>query len=281
MLTRICWRLVDVVSRMFHPDERDAVCGDLAESRATGGQALRDVLGLVIRREAELWKDWHPWLALTGLVGAAATLLSEIAFQFDSAIVLQVRTYWRHGVHFGTGLSVGEDAVYLVCLFLALLAWSWTSGFVLGSLSGRCTWLTGTLFCLVVQSYSLRLILPRGLTLPGAQLWELLLNLFFIMSVPMLPFLVAAIWGMNRGARMRALELRHALPLAAAIAILTSLVTWTSGWYETVRQVWSEGAWRPIPWPTRLLPLAIVSWPVIYLLGTTWFKEIKNEWRVS
>ena len=215
MLTRICWRLVDIIARMLHPDERDAVCGDLAESGATGGQALRDVFGLVIRRQAELWKDWHPWLALTGLVGVAATLLSEIAFQFDASIVLQVRTYWRHGVHFGTGLTVREDAVYLGCLFLALFAWSWTSGFVLGSLSGRCAWLNGTLFCLVVQSYALRLILPRGLTLPSKQLWELVLNLFFIMSVPMLPFLVAAIWGMNRGARMPTLQLRHAILLAA------------------------------------------------------------------
>src|ERR1700722_8697224 len=147
MLTWICWRLGDSVARTLDPVERAAVRGDLAESGAAGGQALRDVLGLVIRRQAGLWKDWHQWLALTGLVGIAATLLSEFVFQFDTAIVLQVRTYWRHGVHFGTGLSVSEDAVYLGCLFLALLAWSWTSGFVLGSLSGSCTWLTGTLFC--------------------------------------------------------------------------------------------------------------------------------------
>jgi hypothetical protein len=282
MLTQICWRLVDIVSRMLHPDERDAVCGDLAESGATGGQALGDVLGLVIRREAELWKDWHPWLAVTGLVGLAGTLLGEIAFQFDAEIVLQVRTYWRHGVHFGTGLSVGEDAVYLGCLFLALLAWSWTSGFVLGSLSGRATWLTGTLFCLVVHSHPqfVLLLLGKRASL-GTHIWEVVLNLLVMMSIPTLPFLSAAIWGMNRGARMRTLQLRHALLLATAIAVLTSLVTWTSGWYETVRQVWSEGVWRPIPWPTRLLPLAIVSWPVIYLLGTTWFKEMKNEWRLN
>ena len=209
----------------------------------------------------------------------AGTLLSEIAFQFDAAIVQQVWTYWRHGVHFGTGLSVREDAVYLGCLFLALLTWSWTSGFVLGSLSGRATWLTGALFCLAVQCSSvLRLFFGnasfRGATLPG------LVHMALSMSVPMVPFLLAAIWGMNRGVRMRALQLRHAILLAAVIAVLTSLVTWTSGWYETVRQVWSEGAWRPIPWPTRLLPLAIVSLPVIYLLGTTGFKEMKNEWRV-
>jgi hypothetical protein len=126
----------------------------------------------------------------------------------------------------------------LVCLFLALFWWLWTSGFVLGSLSGRATRLTGTLFCLVVHSwYSLRLILPRGLTLPRAQLWETVLNLFFMMTVPMLPFLAAAIWGMNRGVRLRALGFRQALLLAASFAALTSLVSWTSGWCmrESVR----------------------------------------------
>ena len=268
MLTQICWRLSDIVSRMLNRDERDAVCGDLVESGAAGGQALRDVLGLVIRRQAELWKDWHPWLALGGLAGVAGVLLSDIAFRFDAAIVLQVRTYWRHGVHFGTGLSIGEDAVYLACLFLALFSWSWTSGFLLGSLSGRATWLTGALFCLVVHSwYSLRLILPRGLTLPGAQLWEVVLNLLFMMSIPMLPFLAAAIWGMQRGVRLRALGFRQALLLAASVAALTSLVTWTSGWYERVREIWSEGEWHAVPWPTRLLPLAMVGWPVAYMLA--------------
>jgi hypothetical protein len=281
-MTHFCWWFVDILSRMLEPDERDAVLGDLVESGATGGQALRDVMGLVVRRQAALRKDWHPWLALAGLVGVAGVLLSEIAFQFDAAIDLQVRTYWRHGVHFGTGLSVGEDVVYLVCLFLGLFSWLWVSGFVLGSLSGRATWLTGTLFCLVVQSsYILRLLLPRGLTLPGAQLWALVLHMLRT-SIPILPFLLAAIWGMNRGAQLRALRFQQVVLLAAIIVVLTSLVTWTTGWYETVRVTWSEGAWHAIPWPRRLLPLATVSWPVAYMLATSSWRrwhESKGEER--
>lgn len=242
-------RLMDILSRALQPDERDAVRGDLTESGVTGGQALLDVMGLVVRRQAELWKDWHPWLALAGLVGLAGVLLSEMAFQFDGEILLQVRTYWRHGVHFGTGLSVGEDAVYFVLLFLALVSWSWAGGFLLGSLSGRSTLITGALFCLVIT-------------------WPVVVHLALSMSLLLLPFLLAAIWGMKRGCRMRALQFRQALLLAAVVVILTALLTWTSGWYETVRQVWSEGAWQPIPWPRRLLPVATVSWPVAYMLTT-------------
>jgi hypothetical protein len=38
MMTRVCWRLVDILSLTLHPDERDVVRGDLAESGAAGLQ---------------------------------------------------------------------------------------------------------------------------------------------------------------------------------------------------------------------------------------------------
>ncbi|MBZ5634636.1 MAG: hypothetical protein LAO55_16045 [Acidobacteriia bacterium] len=56
------------MSRMLEPDEREASRGDLAESGEHGGQALLGLVGLVVRRQAALWKDWRPWLALVGLV---------------------------------------------------------------------------------------------------------------------------------------------------------------------------------------------------------------------
>ena len=66
-MSRICWWLVDVVSRALTADERDVVLGDFAESGETGGQALRAVLGLVVRRQAAMYRDWWPWLASIGL----------------------------------------------------------------------------------------------------------------------------------------------------------------------------------------------------------------------
>src|SRR5258708_17255978 len=59
-------------------------------------------------------------------------------------------------------------------------------------------------------------------------------------------------------------RIRQTFLLAAVIAILTSLVTWTGGWYETAHEIWSQGVWRGVPWQTRLLPLALVSWPAGY-----------------
>src|SRR5580692_6192810 len=74
-MTQSCWWLVDIASRMLEADERDAVRGDLEESGETGGQALRDLLGLVARRQAALWRDWQAWLGLIGLAAPLGLLL--------------------------------------------------------------------------------------------------------------------------------------------------------------------------------------------------------------
>ena len=74
-MNRIGWRLVEITSQVLEPSERDAVRGDLAESSETTGQALRGVLGLVLRRQAALWKDWRPWVILTALIFPVAMLL--------------------------------------------------------------------------------------------------------------------------------------------------------------------------------------------------------------
>ena len=51
-MTRVCWWLVEIVSRTLDPDEREAVRGDLAELGQPAGRVLVEVAGLAIRR----WK---------------------------------------------------------------------------------------------------------------------------------------------------------------------------------------------------------------------------------
>lgn len=92
-MTRICWWLVNIVSRLLEPDERDAVRGDFAESSETGGRALRDVLGLVVRRQVTLWKDWRPWLALAGLVGPLGMLLSLVSRRSADGSAIHIWMY--------------------------------------------------------------------------------------------------------------------------------------------------------------------------------------------
>src|ERR1700721_2634919 len=53
-MNRPAWWLVEIVSRLLAPDEREAVNGDFAESGESGAQALLGALGLVARRQIEL-----------------------------------------------------------------------------------------------------------------------------------------------------------------------------------------------------------------------------------
>ena len=152
MMTRICWRMVDISSRMLEPDERDAVRGDLAESGTTGGQALRDVLGLVIRRQATLWTDWRPWLTLVGLVLPLGMLLSIVSKSTADGTSVYI---WMYANNWDWDLArnPGFRYEFVHCIpvvfmpLVSLVCSSWISGFVLGSVSRRVARLNAVLFC--------------------------------------------------------------------------------------------------------------------------------------
>ena len=268
-MNRICWWFVDALSQVLEPSEREVVRGDFTESGESGRRALCGVLGLVVRRQAALWTNWRPWLALVGLVGAVAGVLSEIAFKLDVDISQQAQAYLHYGVRLETGLTAGQDIVHLAVLSAALLLWSWVSGFVLASLSDRAIWLTGVLFYFVVlDSFTARLLISGNAKFDNARVAWIILEALLPLDIVRALFSVAVISGVSRGLRLRTFEIRQTCSLAVVVVILTSLVTLTSGWYETAHETWSGGVWRGVPWRTRLLPLAIASWPVGYMLAT-------------
>lgn len=124
---KLCWWLVDKLSRMLEPSERDAVCGDLAELGLTGGQAFRDLLGLIARRQAALWKDWRPWLALLGIAVPLGLLLTRDSHQIGGSLSRHLWTWWRYGVRYETGLTPAGDVTVFVCGALALVFSSWSA----------------------------------------------------------------------------------------------------------------------------------------------------------
>jgi hypothetical protein len=268
IVTRFCWRLVDILSGILDADERQAVRGDLAESGESVVRATGDVLSLIVRRQIGLWKEWQPWLALLGVACLAGLLLSRIAFRFNVDLGQQLMAYYN-GVHFGTLLTPQQDMAWLLCLAIALLLWSWTCGFVLGSLSGRAVWLTWSVFYLMVLDSALvRFILSGNIILGDPQPLRLLMAATLPLNPASFLFSLSALWGTFVGVRRQVLPGRAAYVMASAITVFTILVTWMSGWYETAHEVWSGGAWHGDSWTARLLPFALVSWPVAYLLAT-------------
>jgi hypothetical protein len=273
-MTRVGGWLLSVLASALEPAEHEVVLGDVAESGGGIGAAVRDLLGLIVRRQAGLWMVWRPWLALIGISGLAGIPLSRIAFRLNVDLGQQLMAYQKFGVHFETGLTVRKDLEYLLCLASALLLWSWMCGFVLGSLSGRAVWLTWSVFYLVsLDSAWARFVLFGNLVLRDPQPLRLLMAVTLPLSIAGLLFSIPALFGAVLGVRRRILPLRHAYLLGAAVAILTILTIWMSGWYENAHVVWSGGAWPPVSWQTRLLPFLLVSWPAVYLVATAYRQE--------
>src|SRR5262245_47725571 len=94
IMSGFSWLLVDLLSALLEPDERNAVLGDLTESRASGSRALWDVLGLVCRRQLTLWAGFRPWLAVVAIILPLGMLLSHVSRWFADTTVLYTSHYW-------------------------------------------------------------------------------------------------------------------------------------------------------------------------------------------
>lgn len=267
-MMRLGWSLLSFVARALEPPERDVVLGDLAESGASSGLAMRDLLGLVVRRQVGLWASWRPWLVLFGLCGLAGVSLSRIVFRLNVDL-------HKYAAHYATSLTASQEVAFLLCLASALLVWSWTCGFVLGSLSGRAVWLTWSVFYFVVlDSAWARFVLAGNIILRNPRTHEavldspqgilrLLMATTLPLSIAALLFLFPALFGAFVGARWRILPARHTYLIGAVNIALAILATWATGWYDPAHL---PAEWPGIPWPVRLVPFLFVSWPAAYLL---------------
>ena len=236
-MSRTCWWLVDLVSRLLEPDERDAVRGDLAESGEAAGRALGGVFGLVVRRQAGLWKDWRPWLALVGVVVPLGLLLGLNSVWIGRSYDLYLWIAGNYGaidpaILRDTGLSVGRGMVLLACHSLLLGCWSWSAGFALGALSRGAMRVNGVLFCAM-------LLLGEGWGAPkhhyyvaGAAFAKTLSSALLPLALLAVLVLVPSVWGMYEGRRRSTLNLPHAILWTAAMGILTALGPSALWWWN-------------------------------------------------
>jgi hypothetical protein len=141
-MSRFCWWLTDLVSRTLEPDEREAVRGDLAESGETSWQAFLDVLGLALRRQSALWMNWPPWLVLVGLVLPLGVLLCLTSRRDADHSAIYLWLYvnnWDPSFLSNPGFrhELAQHIGAILTGYFTLFCWSWSSGFLLGSVSRR------------------------------------------------------------------------------------------------------------------------------------------------
>lgn len=227
MMSRIAWKLVGLVSELLEQDESDAVVGDLMEGGESGWRGLWEVFGLVFRRQAAHWKSPQPWLAGFVVAFPCSYLLMHVSISVTCTYerLVNHRTYacWHTG-HEGFPL--------LLCHILLLIAWSWSGGYIVGSVSRRTLWMSAALsvvpaaFCMCMWSS----VFPSRLCL-------------FL-------FLLPAIAGVQRGLQNARLSFRTALLLAATITVLmisawSNQALWVLNW-ALVLPAWylTVTAWR-------------------------------------
>ena len=142
---KVGWWLVDVLSRALPADEGLAARGDLTESAVPARRAVREMLGLVLRRQAVEWARPRPWLALLTVALPSGILLGNLA-QFwsqGSAAYLWLfvtgadprslnGTVWRIGAQ-----ELAALAPWLGLNAVTVAAWAWVAGSAVRSMAHR------------------------------------------------------------------------------------------------------------------------------------------------
>ncbi|MGC1300431.1 MAG: hypothetical protein WA869_35840 [Alloacidobacterium sp.] len=223
----LAWPLVVLAARLLDRDEREAVLGDLLETNESTWQGFLDVFGLVFRRQAALWKSPRPWLA-----GFIVALPCSYLLMYVSVSVtctwLRLVNHKVFGWHWPTG---HEGFPLLLCHIFLLITWSWTGGYLVGSISRRTLWVSAALSVLHSIS-SLRIYASNSFP-----------------SLCLFLFLLPAIFGAVQGLRNVRISLRAASVLALAmIALMIS--------------AWSNNALWVLNWALIL--------PALYLVAAAW-----------
>ena len=284
-----CW-LLEMVSRALDPDEREVVSGDLAESGEAGGQALRDVLGLVVRRQAALWNDWRPWLALLGLAAPLGMLLSLVSRMMADGSAIYVWMYlnnwtWTYLTNAGARIDLIRYGADIGLQYLALVCWSWTGGFLLGSLSRRTIRVHVSLFCIALalgepldapRYLGHWLLLPRPLGHTDrvhAGVYSLAFySVMFPLLIQMFLVVLPSLWGARQGLRVETLPmLPRTILWICVLATVTALGTENSVWWQL--RTWDiRPSPAPVPHLPLLLPIALLG-PVGYWLAIASWKQ--------
>jgi hypothetical protein len=290
ILESLLRRMTDAASGMLDPEEREAACGDLAESGEPAGRALREMLSLVIRRRAACLGDWYQWLNLVFLTIPLAALVSLAARRTadGSAIYLwlylnnwdlnsiQTPGFWQELLQCAQGVLLS---------YVALACWSWTTGLLVGWSVGRTLWLRTAVFvavvvtvgvCGVPQHFGHILVLQRARNFRNnAAVFVLAFYRQVLPKILEIFFVVLPAWrGMRQGFRIIQLpRTARVIMLILSAAVVGSLVSENLIWWQM--HVWDI-------WPLRLprlpsiMPLAIAA-PAAYMLLVFLFRRTSQS----
>jgi hypothetical protein len=150
-MRNITWKVIEVIALQLTPTEREIVLGDLIETRETAWRGMREVSGLAVRRQLQLWKSWRPWLAAPVLTFPCSFMLMGFSFSISS----ELRSHFVYGCRLSFFSTEPVEAISLLCQILLLLICASAAGFTVESISRRTSVVSAIccflpcLFCLL------------------------------------------------------------------------------------------------------------------------------------
>jgi hypothetical protein len=263
---------LELLGRFLEPDERHAVLGDLAEEKTSGKRAVFEVSGLILRRHAEHWRDWRPWLAVIMIVVPVGGTLSHIArwwADVDAIYAWMYANNWTSAYLDSPGarteLIHHTTRFLLHCLTLA--AWSWTAGAALGLTSRRTVSALGPLFCLTVVFGTLGTMTTARANAANAAIFSTVTyDAVFPWALRIVLVMAPAILGMRTDFTGRS----RRLTMATAVMVV-ALTAWNAGQLEA-SWVYGRGDLPSDPGADRIMGTAddarawrwlplVMAWP--------------------
>jgi len=287
MNSRKSWLVVLWLSELLGQAEREAVLGDLTEYGDSGGRAIANVLGLVVRRKTAVLLDLRLWLSVAFVVLPVSFLLSAIAHATAGEGAVYSWMYlnnwdWALTRNAGFWLVLRETAMNFSITCLVLVCWSWSAGFLIGCFpnavlqAGQNTFILLLAVSFLVNAPA-RFIhfwmflhgLPLRPSLPDTHA-PITANVFYHVFFPWIVLAVLVIWpafsGIRQGNQSLLLgwKMRVVLVTASTVSLLILLIQLPGFGFlfgAAVRQ-WLWG----IRYVMQVLSL-LCFWPMLYFIA--------------
>jgi hypothetical protein len=280
IMTRKSWLVVLWLSALLEQTEQNAVLGDLAECGDSSGRAIKNVLGLVLRRRVAVLWNMRLWAAFVLLILPVGFLLSEVAQTRAGLGSLYCWMYlnnwdWALTRNPGFWFVLRETALQFTLARLLLVGWSWSAGFLIGRLPDPILRASRNAFIvLLALSHFHGLRLRPSLPDPNAPVTA---NVFYHMFFPWIVLatlvILPVISGIRQGNRSLRLGRKMRVVLvAAAVASLVILLVQAPSFGLLFGPSASEWQWRNRALMQALSWLA--CWPMLDMIATSFRRSL-------
>ena len=282
MIEKVCWRGVSLLGQLLGSNEREAVLGDFPECGISGAQAVREMLGLVVRRGAAACYAPQPWLLFLLLMAPLGLIVSVLSRMIATESAVYTWMYasnwdWDLLALRGFWYGLGGTAGHLLLRFANLACEAWTIGFLLGTVANRFSRVTAVMLSITLLIAEIAgapfyithfwmdvARLPSSVADPNAPVFAFVFyRVIFPFGLQVLLVVWPALWGMHWGGKFREQPPLLSVFIWTAVIATTAMMTvHTPGIVLLLGQ--PVGEWIAQKRTVLAWTLYVEFWPVFY-----------------